>query len=70
MNIDLTEVRWFKSSRSHSGGECVEAAHLDGGSVGVRDSKLGTASPVLVFDGAAWDGFVSALGSGKFDLTP
>lgn len=69
MNIDLSGARWFKSSHSSAQGECVEAAHLSGDMVGVRDSKLGTASPVLVFDGPAWDAFVSALGSGKFDLT-
>ncbi|NNH70413.1 DUF397 domain-containing protein [Nocardia uniformis] len=64
---DLSGVRWFKSTASQGGEACVEAAHLVGGKVGVRDSKLGSASPVLVFDAATWDGFVSALGSGKFD---
>ncbi|QLY28322.1 DUF397 domain-containing protein [Nocardia huaxiensis] len=67
MNIDLTGARWFKSSRSHGGGECVEAAHLSGGHVGVRDSKLGSSGPVLVFDGEVWDHFTEALRLGKFD---
>lgn len=31
--------KWFKSSRSRDGGECVEVAHLTAGAVGVRDSK-------------------------------
>ncbi|GAB4584656.1 DUF397 domain-containing protein [Nocardia sp. IFM 10818] len=68
MNIDLTGAQWFKSSRSHSSGECVEAAHLAGGMVGVRDSKLGNTSPVLVFEPVVWDGFLGALGTGEFDL--
>lgn len=31
MSIDLSEAKWFKSSRSGSQKECVEVAHLDGG---------------------------------------
>ncbi|MBL1079447.1 DUF397 domain-containing protein [Nocardia sp. 2] len=69
MNVDLTAAKWFKSSRSHGGGECVEAAHLSKGCVGVRDSKLGNASPILVFDGAAWDSFTAAVRAGAFDRT-
>ncbi|WP_067568494.1 DUF397 domain-containing protein [Nocardia acidivorans] len=66
--IDLSGAEWFKSSRStSSGGECLEAAHLGGGSVGVRDSKLGEASPVLVFGPAEWDSFTGALRGGRFD---
>ncbi|WP_330182165.1 DUF397 domain-containing protein [Nocardia sp. NBC_01503] len=64
---DLAEAHWFKSSRSQGGEACVEAAHLRGGSVGVRDSKLGTTSPVLIFDGSVWDRFNDAVKSGHFD---
>ncbi|MCU1648294.1 MAG: hypothetical protein JWN03_8569 [Nocardia sp.] len=64
---DLAEARWFKSSRSQGGEACVETVHLRGGNVGVRDSKLGTTSPVLVFDGLAWDQFNDAVKSGRFD---
>lgn len=64
----LDGARWFKSSRSGGGEHCVEAAHLRGGKVGVRDSKLGGTSPVLVFEPAAWDRFVSSVGTGAFDL--
>ncbi|MFB8004789.1 DUF397 domain-containing protein [Nocardia sp. NPDC056000] len=63
---DVREAHWFKSSFSAGGEACVEAAHL-GGSVGVRDSKLGTASPVLIFDGSTWDRFNDAVKSGRFD---
>ncbi|RLP30916.1 DUF397 domain-containing protein [Nocardia seriolae] len=68
MNLELSEADWFKSSYSHSGGECLEAAHLGGGRVGVRDSKLGASSPVLVCAPAAWDRFTDAAQAGVFDL--
>ncbi|MFE3986027.1 DUF397 domain-containing protein [Nocardia tengchongensis] len=68
MNTDLSGARWFKSSySSSSGGDCVEAAHLSGGAVAVRDSKLGEASPVLAFAPGDWDVFNAAVKSGKFD---
>ncbi|MFE3187799.1 DUF397 domain-containing protein [Nocardia sp. NPDC059240] len=69
MNIDLSGARWFKSTySSSSGGDCVEAAHLGGGRVAVRDSKLGDTSPVLVFASVDWDRFTSAVQGGWFDL--
>ncbi|WP_067710268.1 DUF397 domain-containing protein [Nocardia yamanashiensis] len=68
MNTDLTSAHWFKSTRSHGSGECVETAHLPGGSVGVRDSKLGEESPILVFRAASWDVFVDSLRVGAFDI--
>ncbi|MEU0540069.1 DUF397 domain-containing protein [Nocardia sp. NPDC005978] len=65
--IDPFTANWFKSSySSSSGGECVEAAHLDG-IVALRDSKLGAGSPVLVFEAGAWDVFTAAVRSGRFD---
>ncbi|MEU0544488.1 DUF397 domain-containing protein [Nocardia sp. NPDC005978] len=66
MNIAVTGANWFKSSYSRPNGECVEAAHLAEGMVGVRDSK-NPAGPALVFDGNAWDAFVSELKAGTFD---
>ncbi|WP_036500685.1 MULTISPECIES: DUF397 domain-containing protein [Nocardia] len=68
MNVDLSKAEWFKSSRSSSGKECVEVAHLPEGHVGVRDSKNPT-GPALVFAPADWDAFTARLGSGGFDLT-
>ncbi|MEC3916484.1 DUF397 domain-containing protein [Nocardia sp. CDC160] len=65
MSIDLSRAEWFKSSRSHSGGECVEAAHLGGGSVAVRDSK--NPGPALVFGPSEWDVFLAATQTGRFD---
>ncbi|NNH71073.1 DUF397 domain-containing protein [Nocardia uniformis] len=66
MSIDLSEAKWFKSSRSTAGGECVEAAHLATGMVGVRDSK-NPDGPALVFGGAVWDSFVGDIQAGKLD---
>lgn len=65
MSIDLSEAQWFKSTRSSSQGECVEAAHLDGGLVGVRDSK--NPGPALIFGPGEWDVFTRAIQAGRFD---
>ncbi|WP_067693132.1 DUF397 domain-containing protein [Nocardia jejuensis] len=69
MSTELSKADWFKSSRSGPNQDCVEAAHLSEGSIGVRDSTLGTRSPVLVFGPAEWDTFTGAVQSGKFDLS-
>lgn len=58
MNADLAQARWYKSSRSGAGKECVEVAHLNAGHVGVRDSK-NPAGPTLVFSPTAWDAFLT-----------
>ncbi|MFD4402242.1 DUF397 domain-containing protein [Nocardia sp. NPDC058499] len=60
MTNDLSNAEWFKSSHSGSGGDCVEAAWLDGGLVGVRDSKNPTGS-ALVFSPAAWAAFTARM---------
>ncbi|AHH15680.1 hypothetical protein NONO_c08730 [Nocardia nova SH22a] len=67
MKIDLEGARWFKSSRSASGKDCVEIAHLTGGLVGVRDSKS-PEGPALVFEPSEWDAFTSGLRTGRLDL--
>ncbi|ATL70468.1 DUF397 domain-containing protein [Nocardia terpenica] len=67
MNVDLSEAKWIKSSRStSSGGECVEVAHLGGGHVGVRDSK-GKTGPTLRFAPGEWDAFVGGVFNGEFN---
>ncbi|MFI6313563.1 DUF397 domain-containing protein [Nocardia fusca] len=63
MSIDLSDAAWFKSSRSASGKECVEVAHLQLGMVGVRDSKNPT-GPALVFGPGEWDTFTAGLRTG------
>ncbi|WP_024804373.1 DUF397 domain-containing protein [Nocardia sp. BMG51109] len=66
MSIDLSGARWFKSSRSSDKDTCVEIAHLDGGMVGVRDSKNPN-GPALVFAPGEWDAFTAGVNDGEFD---
>ncbi|MEU1956961.1 DUF397 domain-containing protein [Nocardia rhamnosiphila] len=66
MNVDLAGAKWFKSSRSGGAKECVEVAFLDGGRVGVRDSK-NPAGPALVFTAAEWDAFTGGTRGGRAD---
>ncbi|NEW40434.1 DUF397 domain-containing protein [Nocardia cyriacigeorgica] len=66
MNTDLAGAVWFKSSRSTTGKECVEVAHLDSGMVGMRDSKNPT-GPALVFGPGGWDSFLTGVSQGRFD---
>ncbi|MFF4961914.1 DUF397 domain-containing protein [Streptomyces sp. NPDC001222] len=62
-----TELVWFKSSYSNSGGgECVEVAHASCDSshsirrtVHVRDSKLGARSPRFTVPPDAWSAFLA-----------
>ncbi|WP_025348017.1 DUF397 domain-containing protein [Nocardia nova] len=60
MGADLSGAKWFKSTRSVGARECVEVAHLDGGAVGVRDSK-NIPGPALVFSGTDWDAFLADI---------
>lgn len=66
MSADLSEARWFKSSRSGGSKECVEVAFLGGGMVGVRDSKNPT-GPALVFTPGEWEAFTAGVQDGEFD---
>ncbi|MFI6367001.1 DUF397 domain-containing protein [Nocardia sp. NPDC050630] len=66
MTVDLSGARWFKSSYSESNGQCVEVAFLDGGLVGVRDSKNPT-GPALAFTPAEWSAFTAGLNAGEFN---
>ncbi|AGP57759.1 DUF397 domain-containing protein [Streptomyces rapamycinicus] len=63
--------RWFKSSYSNNGGQCIEvAANLvaSRGVVPVRDSK-DPHGPALMFEPTAWSSFVSAVRCGEFPTT-
>ncbi|MBF6227338.1 DUF397 domain-containing protein [Nocardia abscessus] len=66
MNVDLSASHWFKSSRSGASKDCVEIAWLDGGMVGVRDSKHPT-GPALVFTRTDWDAFTAGVHAGEFN---
>lgn len=60
-------TRWFKSSHSDNGGNCVEVAAPAGrlNTVPVRDSK-DPDGPALTFSLAAWAAFVSGVRNGDF----
>ena len=62
--------RWFTSSYSNNGGQCVEvAANLvaSRGVVPVRDSK-DPEGPALVFGASSWSAFVADVKSGHLPL--
>lgn len=60
---------WTKSSLSHALGNCVEVADLQGGQVGMRDSKNIT-GPVLDFPREEWRAFLDGVRNGEFDAFP
>ncbi|WP_433193853.1 DUF397 domain-containing protein [Nocardia sp. CA-107356] len=66
MNTELSEVNWFKSSHSSGQTSCVEVAWLDGGEVGIRDSKNPT-GPALIFTPSEWDAFTAGITDGEFN---
>ena len=66
MTIDLTDAKWFKSSRSGPAKDCVEIAWLTKGQVGVRDSKNPGGS-ALVFTPGEWQAFTGSVKDGEFD---
>jgi Domain of unknown function (DUF397) len=57
---DFSRARWTKSSFSEAERQCVELAAVDGW-VGVRDSKLAAASPVLTVTPAAFHAFLTSV---------
>jgi hypothetical protein len=59
-------ARFRKSSRSDGGssGNCVEVGYVDG-DVGIRDTKLGEASPVLDVPSAAFESLLASIKSGE-----
>ncbi len=63
----MIKNKWFKSSLSSGGDNCVEVRFTDNG-VQVRDSKLGEISPVLSFTESEWAAFTGGAYWGEFDL--
>ncbi|WP_067698379.1 DUF397 domain-containing protein [Nocardia jejuensis] len=66
MNVDPSRERWFKSSHSSGGQDCVEVAFFESGGVGVRDSK-NPGGGALVFTPSEWDTFTAGVVSEEFD---
>ncbi|MEV6232726.1 DUF397 domain-containing protein [Saccharopolyspora shandongensis] len=65
-DVDWTQVQFTKSSYSGTDqGNCVELAAL-AGVVGLRDSKLGTASPVLGFTERQFHAFLAGVKADAF----
>ncbi len=64
--MDLTNARWFKSSRSSGNGQCVEVAVQPDG-VAVRDTKNREAGH-LEFTLDEWNAFISGAKDGEFDI--
>lgn len=63
----MLDARWRKSTRSGSSGSCVEV-RLINGTVQVRDTKLGEASPVLPFDAGQWATLLAGVRADGYDL--
>ncbi|GAB3818576.1 DUF397 domain-containing protein [Micromonospora zhanjiangensis] len=63
--MDLTGIRWHKSTRSNStGGNCVEVGDNLPGVVAVRDTKDRDGG-TLLFAPAAWAAFTAATRAGR-----
>lgn len=61
-------LRWFKSSYSDHGGQCVEVATSAAGScrvIAIRDSK-NTEGPALAFPADSFGAFVAGVKAGEF----
>ncbi|KAA5832102.1 DUF397 domain-containing protein [Saccharopolyspora hirsuta] len=64
--MDLSALRWRKSSRSSNYGNCVEVA-FSGSAVAARDSKDPEGGK-LVLGVGAWASFLDGLRNGRFDV--
>ncbi|MFD8325004.1 DUF397 domain-containing protein [Streptomyces lydicus] len=65
MTTTTDSPRWFKSSYSNNGGNCIEVAADVPGIVPVRDSK-DPDGPALTFSARGWLSFVAAVKEGEF----
>jgi hypothetical protein len=66
--VTTESPRWFKSSYSGNGGQCIEVARnlaSFSGVVPVRDSK-NPGGQELTFSPAAWSAFVAGVKAGHF----
>ena len=66
--LSATSDGWSKSTFSNGGQNgCVEFNFDVPGWAGVRDSKLGSNSPVLVFNQRELDAMIAGARAGEFD---
>jgi hypothetical protein len=66
MEPATSALHWYKSSASASG-NCVEVAHLPGGSVALRDSKNPAREP-HVYSRPEWEAFLAGAKNGEFEI--
>jgi hypothetical protein len=66
VTTDLSNAKWFKSTKSGAAGHCVEVASLDGGQVAVRNSNDLSMAP-LVYTADEWTAFIAGVQDGEFD---
>jgi hypothetical protein len=64
--VEVGQAGWRKSSRSGSTENCV-GVKADERVVGVRDTKLDDAGPVLEFPASAWRMFIDHAKSGQLE---
>ncbi|MET9807680.1 DUF397 domain-containing protein [Streptomyces halstedii] len=67
--MTTASLRWYKSSYSNNGGDCIEVAAnhtATTGAVPVRDSK-NPGGPVLTVPATAFASFVTGVKAGEFD---
>lgn len=66
--LSATTAMWEKSEFSNGGDSgCFQFNFTVSGWVGVRDSKLGDASPVLVFNERELNAMLDGARAGQFD---
>lgn len=59
----LAGASWHKASYSQGANDCVEVGSVPD-VIGVRDSKLGPAGPILTFGRVSWAEFTAQLTAG------
>ena len=59
-SADLSQLTWFKSSKSYANGACITCARLPEGGMAVKDSKHPD-GPALLFTPATWQAFAETL---------
>lgn len=64
--IDLSQLRWYKSSRSSANSQCCMCARLGDGGMAVKDSK-NPEGGILILPRDEWQAFTGGIKLGEFD---